>query len=536
MPSTKKLLSVKSLGKRFPAAKTRLFQKERLYVTANEDVSFDIYEGETLGLVGESGCGKSTLGRVLLGLYRQTSGSTLYYGRRLAEIAPVYVEAILTNAEKRVAVYRRLQARAEQLSKSCHTSGDRATAREREDCRLAAEKRDRAFGTLVRLLGGFLSLDSCREGAVAILAAYRAEVQREGLLRLRREQERDAAALSEALAQSEDEARRAGLKKRLLRLQDGLRRLDGKIERARCEAEVAASALEALRGRYRENEEFTAFEALRDDGIELSLLTPAEMRFLRCDLQIIFQDPYSSLNPRMTVGQSIEEGPVTHGYFRRASPALRDYTLDVMRECGLQAHAYHRYPHQFSGGQRQRVAIARALAVKPKFVVCDECVSALDVSIRSQIINLLDDLKREEGLTYLFISHDLSVVRYISDRVGVMYLGHLVELGDTDAVFGDPRHPYTVALLSAIPTVEQAGAKRERIFLKGHLPSPIKPPSGCQFHTRCFMACERCKTEAPPTVEVAPGHFVACHRPERKIDGTGALLYREENVHPTLFE
>lgn len=246
-------------------------------------------------------------------------------------------------------------------------------------------------------------------------------------------------------------------------------------------------------------------------GIDLTRLTPSEMRGLRKDLQIIFQDPYSSLDPRMTVGQIIEEGVAIHRFFKRGSKEMREYVLQVMKDCGLQEFMLHRYPHQFSGGQRQRICIARALAVKPKFVVCDECVSALDVSIQSQILNLLSDLKKKEGLTYLFISHDLSVVRYISDRIAVMYLGNIVEMGSAKEVFENPRHPYTISLISAIPSTETTGDGSKRIILKGHMPSPVYPPSGCKFHTRCFMACDKCKRGPVPIVEVEKGHFVACH-------------------------
>ena len=204
---------------------------------------------------------------------------------------------------------------------------------------------------------------------------------------------------------------------------------------------------------------------------------------------------------------------------------MQEYILKIMDQCGLQDYMFHRYPHQFSGGQRQRICIARALAVKPKFIVCDECVSALDVSIQSQIINLLEELKEKENLTYLFISHDLSVVRYISDRIGVMYLGNMVELGTAEEIFSDPRHPYTVALLSSIPTTDVNALKKERIILEGNIPSPIKPPDGCKFHTRCYMACDKCKRVPPPYVEVKPGHFVACHFLEQKIDENGNYLF-----------
>lgn len=255
-----------------------------------------------------------------------------------------------------------------------------------------------------------------------------------------------------------------------------------------------------------------------EEGIDLTRLTSAEMRRLRKDLQIVFQDPYSSLDPRMTVGQIIEEGVATHKYYKRGSAEMREYVQKIMRDCGLQEHMTYRYPHQFSGGQRQRICIARALAVRPKFVVCDECVSALDVSIQSQILNLLSELKEKEGLTYLFISHDLSVVRYISDRIGVMYLGRIVEMGSAKAVFENPRHPYTIALISAIPTTDPSSKEREGILLKGNMPSPVDPPSGCPFHTRCFMAQEKCKRIPAPVVEVEEGHFVACHFAEKTTE------------------
>ncbi|MBQ8322522.1 MAG: ATP-binding cassette domain-containing protein [Clostridia bacterium] len=245
--------------------------------------------------------------------------------------------------------------------------------------------------------------------------------------------------------------------------------------------------------------------------VDLTKQSDKQMRALRKDLQIVFQDPYSSLDPRMTVGQIIGEGPITHGFFKRGSKALKDYVLDVMKKCGLQPHMAGRYPHEFSGGQRQRVCIARALALRPKFVVCDECVSALDVSIQSQILNLLSDLKEQEGLTYLFISHDLSVVRHVSDRLGVMYLGEIVETGDAERVFADPRHPYTIALMSAVPSTEKKGVGEEPILLEGSMPSAVEPPTGCKFHTRCFMAQEVCKREAPPPMEVEQGRFVRCH-------------------------
>lgn len=364
--STDVLLSIEGLKKYFPIRKTSLFQRERRYLRANDEITLEIKQGETFGLVGESGSGKSTLGRTLLRLYEPTSGKIKYFGRSLSELSPRYIKK-----------------------------------------------------------------------------------------------------------QSEEE-----------------------------------------------------------EGIELTKLTRGEMRLLRKDLQIIFQDPYSSLDPRMTVGQLIEEGVATHRYYRRGTKEMQEYVLKIMQDCGLQPHMLHRYPHQFSGGQRQRIAIARALAVKPKFIVCDECVSALDVSIQSQILNLLAELKEKEGLTYLFISHDLSVVRHVSDRIAVMYLGRIVEQGKAEEVFLSPRHPYTIALISAIPSTEQKAKKESGIVLSGNMPSPVSPPSGCPFHTRCFMAQECCKRIPAPIVEVEKEHFVACHFAEMATTEKRRLSKEEKKTSP----
>ena len=217
----------------------------------------------------------------------------------------------------------------------------------------------------------------------------------------------------------------------------------------------------------------------------------------------------------MTVGQIIGEGLMAHNIFKKGDPKMQDYIMEIMEKCGLASYFIHRYPHQFSGGQRQRIGIARSLAVHPKFVVCDEAVSALDVSIQSQIINLLLDLKEQNNLTYLFISHDLSVVEMISDRIGVMYLGTIVETAPKKELYATPRHPYTRALLSAVP-IPDPEAKMNRIVLEGSIPSPANPPEGCKFHTRCAQCMEQCKTEVPEQREIEPGHFVVCHLYDQK--------------------
>lgn len=233
-----------------------------------------------------------------------------------------------------------------------------------------------------------------------------------------------------------------------------------------------------------------------------------QLRKMRPKMQIIFQDPYSSLSPRLPVAEIIGEAVKEHKIV--PDDEYEDYLDDVMKACGLQPYHKDRYPHEFSGGQRQRICIARALALKPSFIVCDEPVSALDVSIQAQIINLLKDLQEKFMLTYLFISHDLSVVEHISDDVGVMYLGSLVEYGTKQRIFKNPLHPYTQALLSAAP-VPDPSAKMNRIILEGSIPSPANPPSGCKFHTRCRECMEICKTVPPVTKEIEPGHEVACH-------------------------
>jgi oligopeptide/dipeptide ABC transporter ATP-binding protein len=243
-------------------------------------------------------------------------------------------------------------------------------------------------------------------------------------------------------------------------------------------------------------------------GKDLFQLKKKEFHSMRNKLQMVFQDPHSSINPKQRIGRAIEEPMKIHKIGN--AKERTEKAMELLHKVGLRADQYYKFPHEFSGGQRQRIGIARALALNPEVLICDEPVSALDVSIQSQVINLMEDLQEQYNLSYIFIAHDLSVVRHISDQIGVMYLGDLVEKAPTDELFSQPLHPYTQALLTSIP-VPNPEFKRNRIILKGDIPSPINPPSGCKFHTRCPYAMDRCKTDVPAFKETAPGHAVACH-------------------------
>lgn len=515
------LLHIEDLKQYFPIKKG-IGEKQR-YVKANDGISIDIREGETYGLVGESGCGKSTLGRVLLQLYKQTAGRTMYYGRNIDDLAPSYVAETLKKISALKKEWEKLVAEEEEAKKA----NDSAIAKEDKTVELekyneavkkeetknnrevstaeeekfaaiekyneAVRKTKEAYLNIVELIGGFFVLDDLSEISDLLI------------------KEHTHAAAIFASKEKEDLYQKQYDKKP----KESLRNKIDKLRECRTgqEQELAKlrKILEDKRKELSSNPDFEKHEAYRDGGINLAKLKENEIRVLRRDLQLIFQDPYSSLNPRMTVGQIIGEGLLAHNIFTDNDEKMQEYILKVMDECGLAPYFIHRYPHQFSGGQRQRIGIARSLALRPKFVVCDEAVSALDVSIQSQVINLLIDLKEKSNLTYLFISHDLSVIKYISDRVGVMYLGNMVEEADTEELYAHPSHPYTEALLSAIPTTDVDKDKKETILIEGDIPSPINPPKGCKFHTRCRYCTEICKHVTPVFEEVAPGHRVACH-------------------------
>lgn len=482
------LLKVSNLKQYFPIGKKQM-GKPQSYVKANDGISLDIYEGETFGLVGESGCGKSTFGRTLLQLYHQTGGRTMYYGRTVEDFDLKYVEDIFRNLPERKKKGEELRAKAAQMRENYEKmpEGLEKKAEEQHLSEFLSEVTNYLLD-ITALVGGIYTLSGqeLEEAGKHYTAEYLAM----------KEIRKIRAKMDQMEKEGKDASKIAELEKQIPGLEKKVNEELAQIDK--------------IREGCRKNKDFDEYEAQKDNGINLANLTDAEMRYLRRDLQLIFQDPYSSLNPRMTVGQIIGEGLQAHKLFKRGDDKMQDYIMDVMEKCGLQSYFIHRYPHQFSGGQRQRIGIARSLAVKPKFVVCDEAVSALDVSIQSQIINLLSDLKEQNNLTYLFISHDLSVIKYISDRIGVMYLGNMMELSDTEHLFAHPYHPYTEALLSAIPTTDVDG-KKESIILEGDIPSPINPPKGCKFHTRCRYCTETCENVVPAFEEVEPGHFVACH-------------------------
>jgi len=513
----KVLFSIRELKHYFP-----IKGKRDLFVKANDGISLDIYEGETLGIVGESGCGKSTLGRVLIQLYNQTDGETIYYGRDIDEIVPRYVLKIYRNLQKRCALTKQLMRLAEKLEyeyQAIHAeyeaAADKSKLRSQYYAKInerneAQKKANAEYLAMVRLVGGFYVFDGDYDEISNALKNHFYASKK--LNKLNHEITHVKMLLADA-DYKVDKSLPGANPGRVANLKTRLAELTGtRMEECLQAKKVTQEAIDKIRARYSDNEEFQRYEAMRDNGIDLARLTYNEMRDLRADMQLIFQDPYSSLNPRLTVGQIISEGPITHKTFKSNNERMQDYTMKVMENCGLAGYMIHRYPHQFSGGQRQRIGIARALSVEPRFVVCDEAVSALDVSIQSQIINLLKDLKDEENLTYMFISHDLSVVKYISDRIAVMYLGNIVELCSSENLFGNPLHPYTEALLSAIPTTDLDSRDKETVILEGDIPSPVNPPKGCKFNTRCRECMDICLEVIPEWKEETPGHFVACHK------------------------
>lgn len=503
------LLSISNLKQYFPLKKGR-------FVKANDGISIDIYKGETFGLVGESGCGKSTLGRTILQLYHQTYGRTMYYGRSLDDLAPQYMLDTIKELPKRREKWKELSSKRAQLEEQYAKLSEEERYAKHGELDQAQKLEEDALLDMAKIVGGFIVVDDLAPVMAIYEKAYGITKQIAGLddKRLDVQVDRDSLAFNVKKAKEEGSSADDG---KLKELEGKLKEIDSQVTSLRSQLVQVRQEIDTMRAPYQGSADFQKYEALRDDGIDLARLKYAEMRKLRRDMQLIFQDPYSSLNPRMSVGQIISEGMQAHKMVKKNDERMQEMVLEVMEQCGLAPYFLHRFPHQFSGGQRQRIGIARSLATKPKFVVCDEAVSALDVSIQAQIINLLQDLKEKQNLTYLFITHDLSVVKYISDRIGVMYLGSMVELADSQEIFDNPVHPYTEALLNAIPTTESEEQEDLQI-LEGDIPSPVNPPKGCKFHTRCAYCTEICKQVVPEWEEVAPHHYVACHHKLHRVN------------------
>jgi oligopeptide/dipeptide ABC transporter ATP-binding protein len=452
------LIVVENLVKYFPI-RGGLLQRIQAWVKAVDGVSFTVKRGETLGLVGESGCGKTTVGRTILGLIPHNAGAVYFEGENV-------LEAFASKTER----YRQKQVWLAILTAFLFLPGP-LTGKNIFTDPGAALSATLPFFLLIAL-------------AYVVGGVWRGLVARDRM-----------AALDKYFRENTPTFV-AGVLLGLVWF-NGTTALFEALGLGRTSSGLLAAALLLLVGwlihrRY-------------------SKIIDVRTKRLRRNMQIVFQDPYSSLDPRVPVGESIGEGLLVHGI--RDSGKRYRTVLETLNRVGLQEFHVRRYPHEFSGGQRQRIGIARALALEPKFIVCDEPVSALDVSIQAQVLNILKDLQRQMGFSYLFIAHNLSVVEHISDRVAVMYLGKMVELAEREQLFENPLHPYTQALMSAIP-IPDPTLTRERIILKGDVPSPVNPPSGCRFHPRCPVVMDHCSQEEPAFEDVGEEHFVACWRVE----------------------
>ena len=467
------ILEVKGLKKYFPLEKDILGRPSR-YLRAVDDVSFSLEAGKTIGVVGESGCGKTTLGRTILQLYDTTGGKTLYYGHTVEEYLPKYylkglnkLSKYFNDFKQDLSIIKDLDINNVTIKKLNQLKKDGITTVEINNILVNLTEG-------ANLAGGLLLIDDPKVKDLLIKKAH----------------------LANALYKAQ------------LKLDEEL------IKNLTVDINDIEKSLKEISNSINNKELFSELEELKEIGLDLAKLTKNELRLLRTEIQLIFQDPYSSLPPRMTIGQILTEPVQVHKVVEKDK--IQEHVRKVMKMCGLQPQYYDRYPHEFSGGQRQRICIARALVVNPKLVICDEPVSALDVSIQAQIINLLKELQNNLGLTYMFISHDLSVVKYITDSIIVMYLGNMMEIGETNDIFDNPLHPYTKALFSAVP-VPDPDAKMQRIILQGDIPSPANPPKGCKFHTRCDKCMAVCKIKTPSFVECGEKHLVACHLYDEEV-------------------
>ena len=490
MADQKVLFEIRDLTKQFKLPGKRT-------LTAVNHVSFQLYSGEKFGVVGESGCGKSTLGRTILQLNDATSGKVIYHGKATDEISPKYLmeENLRKYQAEAIALHKKAQA--------C-TDPEEAKALDKQ-----AEAKLEAGAEFAGSLIISKQLERCVEQltqaenqmhAAAKLSTQLADLQ----------QEAESNTARPELSAEEIEKINVPLLEQERKLKEQIQAYWDKAEdyrqaaTARDEADYLEITPACATQEYRDY-----LDSLCTSGLDLCRLTPKEMQTIRHDLQMIFQDPAASLDPRMTVGKSIEEALRLNT--KLSAKARKNRTLQLLERVGLKREHYDSYPHALSGGQKQRVGIARAIAVYPEFIVLDEAVSALDVSVKAQILQLLNEIKAERNVTYFFITHDLGVAKHFCDRIMVMYLGNICELAPSKELFHNSLHPYTKSLLASVPRMRTDISWDDTPMLTGEVPSPINPPSGCPFHTRCDQCMEICSKERPEYREVLPGHFVACH-------------------------
>lgn len=505
------LLELKKLKKHFNL-------KRGVSIKALEDISFTIFEGEKFGVVGESGCGKSTLGRVILQLYPQTSGACIYYGKTLEEVAPRYVRREIRTLSKYQKKAKKFYQRSLRVDRKADAlDGKDGDAKKSEALRAKSKELRKEASRQLR--------EGSRTVGSLILSEKLPEIQAlfeksQAELMLAREQLMAAARFDAAYQKS----RTAGAPDEALRQKQLACQSAAETHRSKA-IEIKNQAF-AYRGRdiapITERCMDIAYQAKLDGnyetGVNLYKLTGHEMRTLRRDMQMIFQDPAASLDPRQSVGSAIEEVFTINTQYDAA--VRKEKALALLERVGLSPEHYRAYPHAISGGQKQRIGIARAIALDPKFIVLDESVSALDVSVQAQILELLNQLSEEKHLTYFFITHDLGVVKHFCDRILVMYLGHICELADSKELFANPLHPYTDSLLASVPRPVVRDTEVEDKVLEGEVPSALHPPKGCPFHTRCVHCMDICKRERPPLTESSPNHLVACFLHPAKTDAS----------------
>lgn len=490
MADQKLLFEIRDLTKVFPLSKKR-------GLTAVNHVSFNIYEGEKFGVVGESGCGKSTLGRVILQLYDATSGKVIYHGKSSDEVSPRYL------MEENL---RKYQTEAAALHAKAKQESDPAKAAELEAQANAKLEAGAEFA------GSLIVVEELPK-VVEVLTKAENEMHDAAMLALEFNnvsQEAESNTAIPGITKDELEAKNKDLYAKM-------KSLTAHIDEHRAKAEAMRTQVATDRDAKYLNitdkcadPEFRAhLDSLYTAGLDLCRLRPKEMRQIRHDLQMIFQDPAASLDPRQTVGKAIEESLRLNT--KLSATARKNRTLQLLERVGLKREHYDVYPHNLSGGQKQRVGIARAVANYPSFIVLDEAVSALDVSVKAQILQLLNSLRDERSVTYFFITHDLGVAKHFCDRIMVMYLGQICELAPSKELFGNCLHPYTRSLLASVPRLNTDRSHVNDVVLQGEVPSPINPPSGCPFHTRCEHCMDICSTQRPAYKEVRPEHFVACH-------------------------